>query len=56
MTMRDLAEKFNTSSSTISNYENGKFLILGSFLVELCMFSNYSIDWVLGRSDKKYHD
>ena len=56
MTMRDLAEKFNTSSSTISNYENGKFLILGSFLVELCMFSNYSIDWALGRSDKKYHD
>jgi len=56
MTMRDLAEKFNTSSSTISNYENGKFLILGSFLVELCMFSNYSIDWVLGRSDKKYRD
>jgi len=56
MTMRDLAEKFNTSSSTISNYENGKFLILGSFLVELCMFSNYSIDWVLGRSYKKYCD
>lgn len=56
MTMRDLAEKFNTSSSTISNYENGKFLILGSFLVELCMFSNYSIDWALGRSDKKYRD
>ena len=54
MTMRDLADKFNTSSSAISNYENEKFLILSSLLIELCKFSNYSIDWVLGRSDVKY--
>ena len=27
MTMRDLASKFNTTSSAISNYENGKYLI-----------------------------
>ena len=47
MTMRDLAEKFNTSSSAISNYENGKFLILSPFLIELCKFGNYSIDWYL---------
>lgn len=53
MTMRDLANKFNTTSSTISNYENSKFLILSPFLIELCKFSNYSIDWVLGRSDIK---
>ena len=56
MTMRDLAEKFNTSSSAISNYENGKFLILSPFLIELCKFGNYSIDWVLGRTNKKYLD
>jgi transcriptional regulator with XRE-family HTH domain len=54
MTMRDLASKFNTTSSAISNYENGKYLILSPFLIELCKFSNYSIDWVLGRSDNKF--
>lgn len=54
LTMRDLSSKFNTSSSAISNYENGKFLILSSFLIELCKYSNYSIDWVLGRSEDKY--
>lgn len=54
LTMRDLSSKFNTSSSAISNYENGKFLILSSFLIELCKYSNYFIDWVLGRSDNKY--
>lgn len=56
MTMRDLAEKFNTSSSAISNYENGKFLILSPFLIELCKFGNYSVDWVLGRTNKKFLD
>lgn len=54
MTMRDLAVKFNTSSSAISNYENSKFLILSPFLIELCKFGNYSIDWVLGRTDNKF--
>lgn len=53
-TMRELANKFNTSSSAISNYENNKYLILGSFLIELCKFSNYSIDYVLGRTDNKF--
>ncbi len=53
-TMRDLADKFNTTSSAISNYENSKFLILSSFLIELCKYSKYSIDWVLGRSNQKY--
>ena len=54
MTMRELAQKLNTSSSAISNYENEKYLILSTFLIELCKFSNYSIDWVLGRIDDKY--
>lgn len=54
MTMRDLSKKFNTSSSAISNYENNKFLILSPFLIELCKFGNYSIDWVLGRTDNKF--
>ena len=54
LTMRDLANKFNTSSSAISNYENSKYLILSPFLLELCKYSNYSIDWVLGRSEDKF--
>ena len=53
MTMRELAEKLNTSSSAISNYENSKFLILSSLLIQLCKMSNYSIDYVLGRTNKK---
>ena len=54
MTMRELATKLNTTSSAISNYENAKFLILSSLLIELCNISNYSIDYVLGRSDNKF--
>lgn len=54
MTMRDLSKKLNTTSSAISNYENSKFLILGPFLIELCKFSNYSIDWVLGRTEDRF--
>lgn len=54
LTMRDLAEKFNTTSSAISNYENSKYLILSSFLIELCKYSKYSIDWVLGRTNNKF--
>ncbi len=53
-TMRELANKFNTTSSTISNYENAKFLILSPFLIELSKCSNYSIDWILGRSEHKW--
>ena len=54
ITMRELATKFNTTSSAISNYENGKYLILSTYLIELCKYSNYSIDWVLGRSNNKF--
>lgn len=54
LTMREEANKLNTTSSAISNYENGKYLILSTFLIELCRISNYSIDWVLGRTNKKF--
>ena len=54
LSMRELAKKLNTTSSAISNYENSKNLILSSFLIELCSLSNYSIDYVLGRSNSKY--
>ncbi len=54
MTMRDLAKMLNTSSSAISNYENSKYLILSPFLIEICKYSNYSIDWVLDRTNIKF--
>ena len=53
ISMREEARILNTTSSVVSNFENNKTLILGTFLVELCKKTNYSIDWVLGRSDIK---
>lgn len=53
ISMREEARMLNTTSSVVSNFENNKTLILGTFLVELCKKTNYSIDWVLGRSDIK---
>lgn len=54
LSMRELAQKLNTSSSAISNYENNKNLILSSFLIELSKISNYSIDYILGRVNIKF--
>ena len=54
LSMRELAQKLNTSSSAISNYENNKNLILSSFLIELSKISNYSIDYILGRGNIKF--
>ena len=53
LSMRKEAKMLNTTSSVVSNFENNKTLILGTFLVELCKKTNYSIDLVLGRSDIK---
>lgn len=54
LSMRALAKMLNTSSSAISNYENNKNIILSSFLIELAKISNYSLDYILNRSNKKY--
>lgn len=52
--LRDFADDFNTSGSTWCAYENGKVLILGAFLLELCQRYNVSADWILGITDEKY--
>lgn len=49
LTLRDLAEILNTSSSTISAYETGKTLILTSFALEICKKYKLSLDWLCGK-------
>ena len=51
LTMRDLASILNTTSSTISAYENGKTLILTAFAYQICLKYNVSMDWLCGRTD-----
>lgn len=52
--LRKFTKRLNTSNSTWSAYETGKVLILSAFLLELTKFTDYSLDWILGRSDDKY--
>ena len=53
-TLRELTNTLHTSSSTWSAYETGKVLVLSAFLIQICQKENFSIDWILGRSDEKY--
>lgn len=52
--LRTFTKRLNTSSSTWSAYESGKILILSSFLIEIARLKNYSIDWILGRTNQKF--
>ena len=49
LTVRDLADKLNTTPSTISSYENGKTLILTAFAYQICKEYNTSFDALIGR-------
>lgn len=50
LTLRDLASKLNTTSSTISAYETGKTLILTAFAYQICNEYNVSLDWLCGKT------
>ena len=52
--LRELGKKLHITFSSISNYENGKTLIQSDILISLCKLSNYSVDYILNRSDDKY--
>ena len=52
-TLRELTNNLHTSSSTWSAYETGKVLVLSAFLIQVCQEGNFSVDWVLGRTEKK---
>ncbi len=49
-----LATIIHSCESNIRNYKNGKYLILITFLIELHLKFNYSIDWILGKTSNKY--
>ncbi|MDO5556957.1 MAG: helix-turn-helix transcriptional regulator [Clostridia bacterium] len=49
LTMRDLAKELNTTSSTISGYENAKTLIITAFAYQLCKKYKISLDDLVGR-------
>lgn len=49
ITLMKLANLLNTSHSTLSAYENGKTLILTSFLYNICREYNISADYLLGK-------
>lgn len=52
-TQARLASILNTDNGVISRYENGKTLILTSFLREYSKIFNISADYLMGRIDEK---
>jgi len=53
ITQVELAKTLNTDNGVISRYENGKTLILTSFLIEYSKIFNISCDYLMGRIDDK---
>ena len=53
LTQEKIAEKFNTTHSAISAYENGVTLIPTLFLIELSKISNVSLDFFCGKCNIK---
>ena len=41
----------NTSESNIRNYKKGKYPILTAFEIQMALRNNYSIDWIMGKSN-----
>ena len=50
---RELAEMLNVSQTTYSRYESGELDIPSAALIKLADFYNVSVDYILGRTDKK---
>ena len=53
LSLRGLGEKLNCSFSSLGSYERGENLINCEILISLSKYSKYSIDYILGRSNKK---
>lgn len=52
-TQKYIAKILNTDNGVISRYENGKTLILTSFLMEYAKIFNVSADYIMGRIDEE---
>ena len=52
--LRQLGEAVDITFSSLSNYENGKTLIQSDILISLSKLTNYSVDYLLNRSNDKY--
>ena len=53
LSLRGLGDKLNCSFSSLGSYERGKNLINCEILISLSKYSKCSIDYILGRSNKK---
>lgn len=54
ISQKELALFLNTTPSTICAYEKGKTLILTSFIYQICITNNISMDYMCGLTNKKY--
>ena len=54
LTLREIGKKLNCSYSAFAAYERGENLINSETLLSLCTLTNYSIDYILGRTNTKY--
>ena len=50
---REVAAVLNVSQNTYSQYENGLISWTAESLIKLADFYNVSVDYLLGRTDKK---
>lgn len=53
LSLRDLGKKLNCSFSAFAAYERGEKLINSEILISFAILSNYSIDYILGRTPAK---
>ncbi len=53
MTQTQIAKILNCSQRVYSNYERGEVDIPTETLIKLATFHNVSVDYILGRTDKK---
>ncbi len=53
LTQREMGEILNCSQRVYSNYERGDLDIPTEILIKLADFHNVSVDYILGRTDKK---
>ena len=54
LSQRKLADTLNIGKTTLTDYENHKYIASTAFIYDLSRLSNISIDWILGRKNRKY--